>query len=179
MAEILVTLVIAGLLTTITLTTFSRRWEVERLQVATKSLVSWLSERRSQAMASMESSDEGACSIAIDQSNAFLSQPDAVEIANNVTIQTYNTICPDTQQSQALDLRSVSNAPALLVNSSTDMIVFTFRGTTTTEAEIKLGFPDNPSWRCIKVMKPLGIIRMGYTNSSDGTCDYRKPYSLS
>lgn len=190
LAEILVTLAIAGLLTSLTLITFSRRWEMERLQLATKSLVAWLSERRSQAMASVESGNEGACSIVVDTNNAVLSQPESVEIASTSGVKSLNNICPDTLQSQALDLRKVSNVSDLQVEflspDSTNAIIFTFRGTTSTDAEIRLSIPPKPyglsqntPTRCIKVMKPLGIIRMGHINSSSGLCDYRKPYSLS
>jgi hypothetical protein len=48
-----------------------------------------------------------------------------------------------------------------LPNNSPTTWVFTPRGTTTTDAELRMNLPGSTLGRCIRLLKPLGLLRSG------------------
>lgn len=184
LVELLVSMVLVGLLSGLAMVTLSRRWDNEQLQATSKALASWLDERRRQGMAAMAASGTGACVISVDVSKAELNSSQAsypislIDPTSGTSVMARN-LC---QTSQTLNLRAVTSNTRdlqLAINpSDLNQVLFTFRGTSPTEAEFRLSLRNVPLARCVKIAQPLGIVRLGYANpASATTCDYRNPYN--
>lgn len=155
--ELMIIVAIIGILAGIAIPNFTRNWEDERLNSASKQLVAWLDDQRRKA---------------IQQSS-----PCRIEIAT--TTANFNAIC-DNNSSQIANfsLRSeIRNSSAItlnLLNNSPATWVFTPRGTTTTDAELRIAMTGSNLGRCIRLLKPLGLIRSGKLRA--GACIYTTSY---
>lgn len=185
--ELMVAMVIAGILIGIGFATLNRRWDSERLNSTSKTMAAWLDQRRRQGMAAMEQVGTGACSIEISTNTATLS-------ATSTTIRAAvpgqptppSNIC---RNSEPLELRKVvSNMNNLSLSvdpPSVKQIFFTFRGTSPFDStnsndpdytELKLRLATYPDARCVRISKPLGLIRLGVARPASGPCTYLSAY---
>lgn len=185
--ELMITIMIVGILSGISLVSLSRRWQSERLQTTSKTMASWLDERRRQGMAAMEQTGIGACSIEINTGSATLSATNSlIRPATLAEPAPPSNIC---QNQTPLDLRKVvanTNSLTLSVEpASTTRVLFTFRGTspfdttplnTSDFTEFKLRLEDYPDARCVRISKPLGLIRLGVARPASASCSYISAY---
>ena len=152
--ELMMTMVIAGILSGIAITSMSQPWRRQRLDTAAKELTAWLEQRRIQAIQTSSN-----CIISINASQAQLAA------ASDNSCGEFGL----------LDLRnSTTNSQSLSLNSTDDVdeLLFTPRGTSTTAAELSLSLPGESRQRCINITSPLGLIRLGRRFSASDACDY-------
>ena len=152
--ELMITMVIAGILSGIAISSMSQPWRRQRLDTAAKELTAWLEQRRIQAIQTSSN-----CIISIDASQAQLAAASDNSCGEFGLLDLRST----SSNSQSLDLSSANNASELL---------FTPRGTSTTAAELSLSLPGESRQRCINITSPLGLIRLGRRLSASNTCDY-------
>lgn len=175
-------MVVTGLLAGVGYANLSTRWERERLQASNRLLVSWLEQRRKQGMASMEQLGTGACLINVDTAAAsFSAAAETVRAAASGQAKSPN-IC---RNPVALNLRkdvpdTNTSALGLTVTPSTlNQVLFSFRGTSPTEAEFKLTLGDGPEARCVLITAPLGLIRQGVARPASASCLYSRTMATS
>lgn len=157
MPELMVVIIIVGILSGIAIPTYLRNWEDERLNSAAKYTLSWLDDLRRSAI-----QNSTVCRASIDTSATSLSG-----------------ICDDKPTAQrVLDIQQqIPNASGLtlsLIGTTPATWVFTPRGTTTTDGELRLALTSSDHGRCITLMKPLGLLRSGKLRS--GLCIYTTSY---
>lgn len=183
LVELLTVITIVGILSSFALISFQERADRELLNRASKLLQSWLDTRRTQAMAAMNATGTGACVITVtaepSQGVASLSATEANPILQlNGNQTTVSNLC---QTADTLDLRNLENKPSQIIltrtPSSLNQVIFTFRGTSSTDAEFKLTKSGHSTATCVKVVKPLGLLRLGRAYPATADCDYRKPYT--
>lgn len=155
--ELMVIVAIAGILAGLAIPNFTRNWQDERLNSASKQTIAWLDDLRRKA---------------IQQSS-----PCSVEISGNPALLTGSCQnLPD--QTSTLDLRAeIANMDQLtfnLTSNSPSTWIFTPRGTTTTDAELRMTLEGSGLGRCIRLLGPLGLLRSGKLRS--GTCIYTTSY---
>lgn len=176
--ELIFVFVIVGILTGLAFANIMTRLKRERLLTTSKTLVSWLEERRREGMVSIEQVGTGACVIAIDTNLATLSATAATirPISPSETKPPPN-IC---RHSTPLELRKItSNSENLSISvdpTILNQLLFSFRGTSTTPAEFKLKFPDSSEARCVRITTPLGLIRQGIARPPTASCIYLSTY---
>ena len=154
LVELMVTMVVAGILSGIAISNFVQPWQRQRLDSAAKELTAWLEERRIQAIQTSSN-----CIISINASQAQLAA------ASDNSCGEFGL----------LDLRnSTTNSQSLSLDSTDDVdeLLFTPRGTSTTTAELSLSLPAESRQRCINITSPLGLIRLGRRLSASDACDY-------
>ena len=152
--ELMITMVIAGILSGIAISSMSQPWRRQRLDTAAKELTAWLEQRRIQAIQTSSN-----CIISINASQAQLAAATDNSCGEFGLLDLRNS----TTNSQSLTLESEDNV---------DELLFTPRGTSTTAAELIL--EDESRQRCINITSPLGLIRLGQHSSSSASdaCDY-------
>lgn len=173
--EVIVTIILVGILTSVALANLLQRRDRERLGTSSKAIAAWLDERRTQAMAAMEESGTGACVIDIDPKLATLTSKESLSTILASKLKVANICRTDGD----LKLAAVSpGSSSIQLNSldSKSQIVFTFRGTSPTDVELFLTIPNLKAKSCVKVLKPLGLIRIGKSAANSSDCDYTKPY---
>lgn len=178
MAELMIVMVLAGILSGISIVTLSQRWAQERLLAAARETHSWLDTQRRFAM------KEGqACEITINVANASLdptgstiSLSDGSNLSNSCSSQAALSIRDTVQNGNGITLSTSPN------NAST--IRFSFRGLsevttgtgTTNELVLKLNHPGSNKQRCVKILSPLGLIRNGWATANSETCMYSNSF---
>lgn len=179
LVEVLVVITLAGILSSLALVSYQDRADRELLNRASKLLQTWLDDRRTQAMASMETTGTGACVIAVEAGSARLNASEVnptIELAGSPANVT--NLC---QLVKPLDLRNLEDRPSAInlitTPSPLQQVIFTFRGTSPTDAEFKLIKPNHSTAACVKVIKPLGLVRLGRASPATNPCDYQKPYT--
>lgn len=180
--ELLTTIIIAGILISIAIVTYQEWANRELLKSASKTLLAWLEERRSQAMVAMETTNAGACVITINTRDAKLTASDSTAtIPINGTQTSVNNLC---KASKDLELKAISSSTAdLNLSASGDspsQLIFTFRGTspsaTSSNTEFKITKVNHSTATCVKVVKPLALFRLGTARPATSPCDYRQAY---
>lgn len=176
--ELIITFLVVGILAGTGYANFATRWQNERLLSSSRILVSWLEERRRQGMVSLEQMGTGACSIKVDITNATFSATDAtIRPSSGGETNPPPNIC---RNPAPLQLRAaVSNTNNLnlsVVPSSLGQVLFSFRGTSPTEAEFKLQLADYRDARCVRITSPLGLIRQGIARPASAPCKYISAY---
>ena len=144
LVELIVVTVLIGLVSGISLPLLTRNLENEQLNAATKVAAAWLDDIRRQAI-----QNSIPCRVVIDNANTSL-----------------NGSCDDlTDSTRSLNLSDEiqSKQPITLTRTDTGTteIVFTPRGTATSGADLELSFSASPLGRCLRVMAPLGLVRLG------------------
>ena len=183
MVELMTAMAIAGILSGLAVVSYSSRWGQERLLGASRAVHAWLDEHRRIAM-----QQGGACKIKIDTTNATLDP-------TNPTItlpdsSTTTNVCGNHES--LLIQESVNNGTQIQlrkssINSNADALIFSFRGfsqiakannawSTQPQLELRLSMPGVSRERCIKVANPLGLIRNGFANTTDGPCIYNTSF---
>ena len=179
MVELMMAMAIAGILSGLAVANYSSRWGQERLLGASRTVHAWLDEQRRIAM-----QQGGACKINIDTTNATLDPTDpTIALPDSSTT---SNICANRES--LLIQESVKNGAQIQlrkssINSNADALIFSFRGfsqiaksnnawSTQPQLELRLSMPNVSRERCIKVVNPLGLIRNGFANTTDGDCIY-------
>ena len=157
MVELMVVIVIVGILSGLAIPTYMRNWQDERLNSATKRTIAWLDDLRRSA-----TQNSTVCRATIDTTNTSLTG-----------------ICDNKPTEQkVLDLQQeIPNTSGLnfaLMGSKPATWVFTPRGTTTTEGDLRISLAGSDQGRCLTLMKPLGLLRSGKLRS--GLCVYTTSY---
>ena len=155
LVELMVVTSIIGLISGISLPLLTRNLENEQLNAATKVAAAWLDDIRRQAI-----QNTTPCRVVVDSAGATL-----------------NGSCDDlATSSSSLDLTDEiqSSQPITLsrTDAGTSEIVFTPRGTATSGAELELSFVGSPLGRCLRVMAPLGLVRLG--QRIDSACRFSR-----
>ena len=189
--ELIVTVSIIGILSSIVLVNLSSSWSKNRLLATTKDLKIWLSKQRSYAK-----THNLTCLITIDSENKRLISTRYPEklIDTDYPEQgkqpcTHNT---SNSGSNMIDLAkdfgdgseklSLTSTPSTDPAHSDGGILFSLQGfsqnyqlSSTGMLELKLAHSDLPQQRCIRIISPIGMIRDGRTDSNDPKCRYDKP----
>lgn len=155
--ELMVIVAIAGILTGLSIPNFMRSWQDERLNSASKQALAWLDDLRRKAI-----QQSSPCRVQISSNPAQLSGSCDNAPDLNLTLNLTSEI-PNTDQ---LSITLMNNSPATWV--------FTPRGTTTTDAELRMSLPGSDLGRCIRLLGPLGLLRSGKLRSN--TCVYNTSY---
>ena len=160
--ELMVVVAIVGILAGLAIPNFTRNWEDERLNSATKLLAGWLEDVRRQAIQRSE-----PCRISVNTSDAILTPA----IDNSCGIFANLNLKQEVTNSSQLQFQAMANTP--------NTVVFTPRGTVWTnpadnvtqlEWRLRLGNGGSGLRRCLKLMTPLGLIRTG--KERNGQCLY-------
>lgn len=157
MPELMVVIVIVGILSGLAIPNFQQRWEDERLNSAAKLSTSWLEDLRRKAI-----QNSTVCRAVIDSAAA-----------------TFTGTCDhQPTQSSILDLQQeITNTSGLsfsLQGGSPSTWVFTPRGTTTTDGDLRINLVGSRHSRCLRLLEPLGSLRSGKLRS--GLCVYTTSY---
>ena len=157
MPELMVVIVIVGILSGLAIPNFQQRWEDERLNSAAKLTTSWLEDLRRKAI-----QNSTVCRAVIDSAAA-----------------TFTGTCDhQPTQSSILDLQQeITNTSGLsfsLQSGSPSTWVFTPRGTTTTDGDLRINLMGSRHSRCLRLLEPLGSLRSGKLRS--GLCVYTTSY---
>ena len=157
MPELMVVIVIVGILSGLAIPNFLQHWEDERLNSAAKLTTSWLEDLRRKAI-----QNSTVCRAVIDSAAA-----------------TFTGTCDhQPSQSSILDLQQeITNTSGLsfsLQSGSPSTWVFTPRGTTTTDGDLRINLVGSHHSRCLRLLEPLGSLRSGKLRS--GLCVYTTSY---
>jgi len=144
LVELIVVTVLIGLVSGISLPLLTRNLENEQLNAATKVAAAWLDDIRRQAI-----QNSTPCRVVVDSANTSLNGS-CDDLANSSSIL---KLSDEIQSKQPITLTRT--------DTGTSEIVFTPRGTATSGAELELSFAGSPLGRCLRVMAPLGLVRLG------------------
>lgn len=155
--ELMAIVAIAGILAGLAIPNFTRNWQDERLNSAGKQTIAWLDDLRRKAI-----QQSSPCSAEISTNPASLTgscqnAPDQISTLN-----------------LSAEITNIDQLTLSLVNNSPSVWIFTPRGTTTTDAELRMSLAGSDLGRCIRLLEPLGLLRSGKLRS--GTCTYTTSY---
>lgn len=153
LVELIVVTAIIGIISGVSLPLLTRNLENEQLNAATKVAAAWLDDIRRQAI-----QNSTACRVVVDSANTSL-----------------NGSCDDLENSSSnlnLSDEIESKQPITLIRTDTGTteIVFTPRGTATSGADLELSLAGSSLGRCLRVMAPLGLVRLG--QRIDSACHF-------
>ena len=175
--ELLITVSILGILAGLTLVSFARNWEDERLKAASRETSAWLDEVRQIAI-----QQSLPCRISVNGGTAELSlQPNPDNPSEFCAQNLKGSLALRTAVSNNSDLQLCSTSlngadptgvalDCATQASSTTSVVFTPRGTASSDVLIKLQKPKASKPRCIAVLAPMGQIRSG--KATETGCDF-------
>ena len=173
LVETIAVVAVASILSGISLASYQRNWQQERLKAATRQITSWIEDVRMKAL-----QESQTCAIEIVDSSATLqptadtnycSQISALKVRGSVDNGKQIQICSQ----ESLDSSSFSCTPSSS-NSTPTEITFTPRGTVSQGGLILLHLSSHISNRCIAITQPLGMIRQGIDRQ--GICNYNSAY---
>ena len=144
LVELTVVMALIGLMSGISLPLLTRNLANEQLNATTKVAAAWLDDIRRQAI-----QNSTPCRIVADSANTSL-----------------NASCDDLANSSSIlklsdEIQSQQTITLTRTDTGTTEIVFTPRGTATSGADLELSFAGSPLGRCLRVMAPLGLVRLG------------------
>ena len=157
MLELLVVMVIVAILGMLAIPSYLASVRREQLTATSRSVVNWLEDARNEAVKEMVSCE---VSLTLDSN-----QPGLLEIKNS------SPGC--TQQSPLVIGGKDPETTKIAVDGQQQgrvELLFSPRGTTSSNQEWKLSQQNAAGARCIRVSAPLGLIRLGKLNSNQ--CDY-------
>jgi len=177
--ELIITISIVGILSSIALVNLSSSWSKNRLLATTRDLKSWLSEQRSYAK-----TQNITCLITIDQVNRRLISTRYLDQSNQP--------CKGGQSDSAAsifdlaanfgsdsDKLSLISTPTIDPAYGDGGILFSLQGFSQNHQlsspgtlELRLVHDDLQQQRCIRIISPIGMIRDGRTLANDPQCRY-------
>ena len=187
--ELITTISIVGILSSIALVNLSPSWTKNRLLATTRDLENWLSEQRSYAK-----SHSITCLITIDEANKRL-------ISRKYSGQSSQPCTGSTSNSEAdvfdlaanfgsdSDKLSLISTPSKDPDNSDSGILFSLQGFSQNHQldltpdssldsrgvlELRLVHTDLQQQRCIRIISPIGMIRDGRKDGDDPQCRYDK-----
>ena len=157
--ELMVVLVILAILSATALPNLRSSMRREQLTATSLGIVNWLERTRNQAVKDMEpcelritADDAREASLAITSNSPGCSE-----------LSTFNVAEQDNK---------ASNISLALSDSSDSEFSFSPRGSVNLDQEMELSMEGSPTTRCIKVVAPVGLVRIGIKR--DGACSYDK-----
>ena len=191
--ELLITVSILGILSSIALVNLSSSWKSTRLLSSTRELENWLSQQRSYAM-----THGLTCRIVIDEESKKLYS--RIDIDNRNTPCTIDSTNPndssfDLTKSFGQDDEKVTLSlnPPPEVGHTTRVIRLQHQGFSQDHQlsslgqlkdgnlsngvlELKLRHKDLDQQRCVRILSPIGMIRDGRTDNGSTDCNYDKAF---
>jgi len=191
--ELLITVSILGILSSIALVNLSSSWKSTRLLSSTRELENWLSQQRSYAM-----THGLTCRIVIDEESKKLYS--RIDIDNRNTPCTIDSTNPndssfDLTKSFGQDNEKVTLSlnPPPEVGHTTRVIRLQHQGFSQDHQlsslgqlkdgnlsngvlELKLRHKDLDQQRCVRILSPIGMIRDGRTDNGSTDCNYDKAF---
>ena len=179
--ELVITVSILGILTSIALVNLSSSWTSTRLSSTTRGLETWLSDQRRYAM-----THNLTCLITIDHTNKrLISTKYASKNAQSCTgdssdssADTFDLAADFGRGSEKLNLVST---PSIDPSQTDGGILFSLQGlsqnhqlSSTGMLELRLTHTDLQQQRCIRIISPIGMIRDGRSENSESNCHYDK-----
>ena len=165
MTELIMVLGIIGVLLSVAVPRYSQQVREYRLQSITNRLVGWLDEHRRLAM-----QQSGPCAIGINAGQAsFDASANDAGITNDVCGATVNQ-----PRDLVLRLRNLESGTSgltlTLLGTTASPLLFNFRGLSPNGMDVQISLEG--SSRCVRVTRPLGLIRVGRVKSGSNTCSY-------
>ena len=190
LAELLITLSIFGILSSIALVNLSSSWTKNRLLATTRDLENWISGQRRYAI-----THNLSCQVLIDQNNkrlvSTISSSRGTEPCSADATKTSETAF-DLNDNFGAGNQNLSLTNNLSSQPETDAgICFSFRGfseefigecadnqirNSNGVLVIKLAHSDTDEARCIRIISPIGMIRDGKSKDSRLECRYDTAY---
>ena len=181
LVELITTVSILGILSSIALVNLSSSWTSTRLSSTTRGLENWLSDQRRYAM-----THNLTCLITIDHTNKRL--------ISTLYGSENSEPCTNTSPNASADVFDLAaefgagdNKLALESTPSTDPsqtdggILFSLQGLSQNHQlssegvlELRLTHADLQQQRCIRIISPIGMIRDGRSKNSESKCHYDK-----
>ena len=156
--ELLVVMVITAILGSIAIPNFRPAMRREQLTATSLGIIDWLERVRNQAVKDMET-----CQISI-------TEDDASEALFAVTSDSPG--CNGLTELNIAEQANTSKTISLVLSDSDSEFSFSPRGSVDRDQEMELTMEGIPTTRCIKVMAPVGLVRIGIKR--DETCSYEK-----
>lgn len=185
--ELLITISIIGILSSIALVNLTSSWNRNRLVSTTRALENWLSEQRRNAM-----TQSLTYQICIDENSKVLFSSTSIlpcdKITSNSKISTFNINKNFGNGYEKLELSSCTTE-----NKKINALLFSHQGFSDHNLsvnelcdeespkgdgvlELKLKHPSLEQQRCIKIISPIGMIRDGSTQDDPSRCQYDNSY---
>lgn len=158
--ELMVVIAFVGIMSAISIVNLSRPWQQEQLNIAGKELAAWLDERRNQAIQM-----RNICKISIDSAQASL-KPSGDNLCGNfgeLNLRSLNTKLQDL----SLSVVNIDDGSPMA------LLALSPRGSTTAAVDFKLALPKEDSRRCVRLSKPLALIRIGKALDASSQCSYK------
>ena len=181
--ELLITVSILGILSSIAMVNLSSTWTRSRLLSTTRDLENWLNDQRRYAM-----NNNLTCRVSIDHNKKQLlssidsssgSEP-CVDVASESNAGVFDIAEHFGQGHEKLSLLST---PSTDPNHSDGGIRFSFRGFSQNHQlssegilELRLKHEDLQQQRCIRIISPIGMMRDGRADDQSSRCHYDKTY---
>jgi len=181
--ELLITVSIIGILSTVSLVNLSRSWHKERLLSTTRELENWLSDQRRHAM-----NGNLTCRIEIDHVNkrliSTIDSSHGIEPCDvNASTSQPGIFNLATSFGNGSEGLSLASTPTTYQNHKTGGLRFSFRGfsqnyqlTSEEKLELRLSHVNLGRQRCIRIISPIGMMRDGFAMDASSPCRYDNAY---
>jgi len=181
LVELIITVSILGILSSIALVNLSSSWTSTRLSSTTRGLENWLSDQRRYA-----TTHNLTCLITIDHANKRLvstmyanqNQQPCTGTSQDSNADTFDLAADFGRGSEKLSLAST---PSTDPSHTDGGILFSLQGLSQNHQlssegvlELRLTHADLQEQRCIRIISPIGMIRDGRSDNSDSKCHYDK-----
>ena len=175
--EVVVSILILGILASMSLVSLNRATNNEKLKLTTRSLENWINQQRNIAMQTGHS-----CSVLIN--------PTTTEITSQRAFSSTPTGCSSiTQMPSIFDFEELYGAdfnkltvtvkPTPSMAGAKSGVTFSYRGfsenlnlASNEQLIVRLSSPEVTKQRCIKVVSPIGLIRDGYAANATSDCTF-------
>ena len=179
--ELIITVSILGILSSIALVNLSSSWASTRLSSTTRGLENWLSDQRRYAM-----THNITCLITIDHTNKRLTSTKyASDNSQSCTSSSSNSSADvfDLAAEFGVDDKKLllESTPSTDPSHSEGGILFSLQGlsqnhqlSSTGILELRLTHMNLEQQRCIRIISPIGMIRDGFSKNAESKCNYDK-----
>jgi len=177
LTEVVISILILGILASMSLVSLNRSTNNEKLKLTTRSLENWINQQRNIAMQTGHS-----CSILIN--------PSTTKITSQRAFSSSPTGCSSIAQIPSVfefkelygadfNKLTVTVTPTPSMAGAKSGVIFSYRGfsenlnlASNEQLIIRLSLPDVTKQRCIKVVSPIGLIRDGYAANATSNCTF-------
>jgi Tfp pilus assembly protein FimT len=165
---LLVVLTVVGILSAIVLRTGLDELNDERSRSGVRSMAAWLEEVRQRAM-----SESVSCQVEVRPAEGLL-QPAATNGCGSFpAYDLRSSTGSDAIRLCAAAVAADAPAPACPGAEAPLTILFTPRGTSTTDALLRVQMPGYSPDHCVQLIRPLGVLRTGRVVA--GVCNWSQP----
>ena len=177
LTEVVISILILGILASMSLVSLNRSTNNEKLKLTTRSLENWINQQRNIAMQTGHS-----CSVLIN--------PSTTKITSQRAFSSSPTGCSSIAQIPSVfefkelygadfNKLTVTVTPTPSMAGAKSGVIFSYRGfsenlnlASNEQLIIRLSLPDVTKQRCIKVVSPIGLIRDGYAANATSNCTF-------